>query len=95
MDLLIPDLNGILKGKRVRRGDFDKCCKGGFVFCAGSTLLTTLGEVVSGVPYGADDGDPDLPATLIPAEMSSTASVPENQSIKARSCSLAWRFSRK
>ena len=66
MDLLIPDLSGILKGKRIRRGEFEKCCKGGFVFCAGSTLLTTLGEVVSGVPYGADDGDPDLPATLIP-----------------------------
>ena len=66
MDLLIPDLNGILRGKRVRRGEFDKCCKGGFVFCAGTTLLNTLGEVVSGVPYGADDGDPDLPAKLIP-----------------------------
>ena len=35
MDLLVPDLNGILKGKRVRSGELDKCCKGGFVFCAG------------------------------------------------------------
>ena len=69
MDLLVPDLNGILKGKRVRRGELDKACKGGFVFCAGSTMLTTLGEVVSGVPYGADDGDPDLPAKLIPGSI--------------------------
>ncbi len=66
IDLLIPDLNGILRGKRVRSGDFEKCCKGGFVFCAGATMLNTLGEVVPGVPYGADDGDPDLPAKLIP-----------------------------
>jgi len=69
LDLLIPDLNGILKGKRVRRGEFDKVCKGGFVFCAGATMLTGLGDVVSGVPYGADDGDPDLPARLIPGSI--------------------------
>ncbi len=73
VDLLIPDLSGILKGKRVRRGEFEKCAKGGFVFCAGATMLNTLGEVTSGVPYGADDGDPDLPARLIPG---SVAPVP-------------------
>ena len=66
LELLIPDLNGILKGKRVRPNDFEKSCKGGFVFCAGATLLTTLGEAVSGIPYGEGDGDPDLPAALIP-----------------------------
>lgn len=65
LELLIPDLNGILRGKRVRPGDFEKCCEGGFVFCAGATLLTTLGETVAGIPYGEDDGDPDLPAELI------------------------------
>lgn len=66
VELLIPDLSGILKGKRVRPADFEKSCKGGFVFCAGATMLTTLGETVSGIPYGEDDGDPDLPAKLIP-----------------------------
>jgi glutamine synthetase len=69
VDLLIPDLSGILKGKRVRRDEFEKCARGGFVFCAGATMLNTLGEVTSGVPYGADDGDPDLPATLIPGSL--------------------------
>ena len=68
MDLLVPDLNGFLRGKRVRPGEFDKVCKGGFVFCAGATLLTGLGEVTSGV-IGADDGDPDLPARLIPGSI--------------------------
>lgn len=73
VDLLIPDLSGILKGKRVRRDEFEKCATGGFAFCGGATLLSTLGEVTSGVPYGADDGDPDLPARLVPG---SVAPVP-------------------
>jgi glutamine synthetase len=69
IELLIPDLSGVLRGKRVRRSDFEKCAKGGFVFCAGATMLNTLGEVTTGVPYGADDGDPDLPAKLIPGSI--------------------------
>ena len=56
LDLLIPDLSGILRGKRIRRGEIEKCARGGFVFCAGSTLLNSLGQVTTGVPYGADDG---------------------------------------
>ena len=68
LELLIPDLSGILRGKRIRRGDFEKSAKGGFVFCAGATLLNSLGEVTSGVP-GSDDGDPDLPASLIPGSV--------------------------
>ena len=73
VDLLIPDLSGILKGKRVRRDDFDKCAADGFAFCGGATLLNTLGEVTVGVPYGSDDGDPDLLARLVPG---SVAPVP-------------------
>jgi len=69
LELLVPDLNGILRGKRIRPNDFEKSCKGGFVFCGGATLLTTLGETVSGIPYGEGDGDPDLPAELIPGSI--------------------------
>ena len=69
IELLIPDLSGVLRGKRIRRSDFEKCAKDGFVFCAGATLLNTLGEVTTGVPYGADDGDPDLPARLVPGSL--------------------------
>ena len=35
VDLLIADLSGTLRGKRVRRDEFDKCAKGGFVFSTG------------------------------------------------------------
>lgn len=69
LELLVPDLSGILKGKRIRPNDFEKSCTGGFVFCAGATLLTTLGETVSGIPYGEDDGDPDLPAEIVPGSI--------------------------
>jgi glutamine synthetase len=66
LEILIPDLNGILRGKRIRAQDFAKACEDGFPFCAGTTLLTTLGETVAGIPFGEDDGDPDVPAQLVP-----------------------------
>ncbi len=69
LELLVPDLNGFLKGKRIRPNDFEKSCKGGFVFCAGTTLLTSLGETAPGIPFGEDDGDPDLPAALVPGSI--------------------------
>ncbi len=50
MELLVPDLNAILKGKRIRREDIEKVCKDGFWFCGGTTLLTALGETVAGKP---------------------------------------------
>jgi len=66
MELLLPDLNGILKGKRIRAEDFGSVCKDGFWFCGGTTLLTALGETVAGIPFGQDDGDPDVLAELVP-----------------------------
>ncbi len=69
MELLIPDLHGFLKGKRVRRSDFDKVSSKPFAFCAGVVLLNALGETVPGVPFGEDDGDPDRPARLVPGSI--------------------------
>lgn len=69
MELLIPDLNAILKGKRIRKGDFDKVIRDGFWFCAGTTLLSALGETVPGIPYGEDDGDPDVLAEIVPGSI--------------------------
>lgn len=73
LELLIPDLSGLLRGKRIRPDDFAKVCKDGFFFCGGTTLLTTLGETVTGIPYGEGDGDPDLPMRVVPG---SVAPVP-------------------
>lgn len=68
-ELLIPDLNAILKGKRIREEDLGKIVKDGFWFCAGTTLLTALGETVSGIPYGEGDGDPDVLAEIVPGSI--------------------------
>ena len=76
MELLVPDLNGILKGKRIRGDDSAKVTKDGFWFCAGTTLLTALGETVPGIPYGEEDGDPDVFAEIVPG---SIAPVPWSQ----------------
>ncbi len=69
MELLIPDLNAILKGKRIRAEDIEKTCRDGFWFCGGTTLLTALGETVAGIPFGQDDGDPDVFAELVPGSI--------------------------
>ena len=58
MELLIPDVLGVLKGKRIRRKDFEKTCSESFWFCGGTVLLNVLGEVIEGLP-GYSDGDPD------------------------------------
>lgn len=65
MELLIADMHGFLKGKRIQRQDFEKVCKEPFAFCGGVVMLTALGETVPGIPYGEDDGDPDIPASLV------------------------------
>jgi len=69
LELLVPDLNGILKGKRIRTEDSAKVMKEGFWFCAGTTLLTALGETVPGIPFGEDDGDPDVAARIVPGSI--------------------------
>lgn len=83
LELLVPDLSGILKGKRIRPADFNKACDDGFVFCAGATLLTTLGETVSGIPFGDGDGDPDLPASIVPGSFAPVpwAAKPSGQAL--------------
>ena len=69
MELLIPDMHGVLKGKRIQARDFEKTCKDGFWFCGGTVMLTTLGQTVSGIPFGEDDGDPDIPCRLVPGSI--------------------------
>ncbi len=68
LEVLIPDVHGILKGKRVRPKDFEKTCTEPFYFCGGTVLLDVLGEVVEGLP-GYDDGDPDVPCSVVPGSL--------------------------
>lgn len=68
MELLLPDILGILRGKRIRRPSFEKTCDEGFSFCAGTTLMSSLGEVLPGM-IGDGDGDPDIPCYLVPGSL--------------------------
>ena len=69
MELLIPDMLGVLKCKRIRKSDFEKVCDDGFFFCAGAVMLTTLGDTVPGLPFTEIDGDPDAPTQLVPGSI--------------------------
>jgi hypothetical protein len=40
MELLVPDILGILRGKRIRRSSFEKTCDEEFWFCAGTLLMS-------------------------------------------------------
>jgi glutamine synthetase len=73
MELLIADLAGVLRGKRIRGNEFQKVFDRGFYLPGGAVLLNTLGNVVPGIPFTADDGDPDICAQVLPE---SVAPVP-------------------
>ena len=68
MELLVPDILGIMRGKRIRRSSFAKTCDDGFAFCAGTTVMSSLGGVLPGM-IGDGDGDPDIPCFLVPGSL--------------------------
>lgn len=70
IEVLIADLQGVLRGKRVRRQDFEKTFSDGFSLPGGAVLLDTTGDVVEGIPWAANDGDPDTPAKIVPGSLS-------------------------
>jgi glutamine synthetase len=70
MELLIADLSGVLRSKRIRGSEFDKTFGDGFCIPGGAVLLDTLGNVVSGIRFTADDGDPDVDARVVPGSLS-------------------------
>ena len=69
MELLVADLAGVLRGKRIRAGEFEDVFGNGFCLPGGTVLLDTLGEVVSGIPYTAEDGDPDIFTRIVPGSL--------------------------
>ena len=69
MELLIADLNGVLRGKRIRKGEFEKTFRDGFYIPGGAVMLDTCGDVVEGIRYMDGDGDPDVHAKIVPGSM--------------------------
>lgn len=69
LEPLMPDINGILRGKRLGTGDFDKAFTNGLNFCAAATLMDSQGNALNSIPYGVNDGDPDAMALAVPGSL--------------------------
>ena len=73
MELLIVDLPGVFRGKRIRGREFAKVFSDGFCLPGGTVLTDTLGDTIPGIPWSDHDGDPDLQASIVPGSL---AAVP-------------------
>ncbi len=87
MELLIADITGVLRCKRIRKSDFRKIFKDGFTLPGGTVLIDTIGDAINGIPWSSDDGDPDTNASVVPG---SIAPVPWAQKPSAQAL---FRFS--
>jgi glutamine synthetase len=70
MELLIADLAGVLRGKRIRGNEFAKVFNDGFYLPGGTVLVNTLGDTFPGIAWSADDGDPDAWARVVEGSVS-------------------------
>jgi len=73
LETLVTDMNGILRGKRAERKDFKKLFEGGMNLCAATAILDSRGHTFESVPYGVNDGDPDVRGIAVPGSL---AAVP-------------------
>ncbi len=69
LEPLMPDINGILRGKRLGLDDFDKAFGHGLNFCGAATLMDSKGGTFKSIPYGNNDGDPDVLALAVPGSL--------------------------
>lgn len=69
IDLLSPDLSGILRGKRIGAEDLDGAFDPGVNFPASAVLLDVRGDIVESIVQGNIDGDPDVYAPIVPGTL--------------------------
>lgn len=69
VELLFPDLNGILRGKRCTLGEFRGIARDGLSFPATGLLLDSRGALIEGLPHGSEDGDPDYRCRPVPGSL--------------------------
>ena len=81
LELLVPDMLGILRGKRVAANEFAKPFGKGVNFCGATVLLDAKGQTFEGIDNGGRDGDPDAIATAVPGTLAPVpwAEVPTAQ----------------
>lgn len=69
MELLAPDMVGVLRGKRAGPDDFEKVFGRGINHCGSAVVLDTKGSCFEGAGYGWEDGDPDVRARAVPGSL--------------------------
>ena len=69
VEILLPDMNGILRGKRISRADLAKLFGPGIGFPAATTMLDTKGLTFETLKFGGDDGDPDALCHAVPGSL--------------------------
>lgn len=69
VELLLPDLNGILRGKRCTLRELEGIARAGLSFPASGFLLDSRGSLIEGLAHGSADGDPDYLCRLVPGSV--------------------------
>lgn len=69
LELLQPDMLGILRGKRVSRDEFAKPFAAGVNFCGATVLLDSKGQTFERIDNGGRDGDPDAISSAVPGSL--------------------------
>jgi len=77
IELMVPDLNGILRGKRLGRRELPGFWRDGQSLPATLALLDSRGALIGTIPEGSDDGDPDVWCRPVPGSL---APVPWSRS---------------
>jgi glutamine synthetase len=94
LELLQPDMLGILRGKRVVRDEFAKPFTDGLNFCGATVLLDAKGLTFDRIDNGGRDGDPDAISTAVPGSLAPVpwAHVPTAQVLLAMADSKGGPF---
>ena len=94
LELLQPDMLGILRGKRLGRDEFGKPFTSGLNFCGATVLLDAKGLTFDRIDNGGRDGDPDAISTAVPGSLAPVpwAHVPTAQVLLAMDDSKGGPF---
>ncbi len=60
IDTLLPDVNGILRGKRIGTDEFQTLYTSGIKACGSTPFVDSRGEIAVEIGIGTRDGDPDV-----------------------------------
>ena len=69
LEVLMVDMNGIPRCKRVPRSEFESFFAGKLTTPASTPLCNTLGDILHTLDRGSSDGDPDGPLMPVPGTL--------------------------